>query len=217
MPTDENPNPQERAERARKPEFWEALYQAEDTGWDLGGPSPVLDAAVGLGLLGRPGRVIVPGAGRGHDALRLAAAGFSVTAVDFSASAVQHMRQAAKARGLGIDVLQEDLLALTRLPAGHFDAAFEYTCFVAIDPALRPDYVRVLTHLVRPGGRLLFLAFPLGRTEPGPPHGLTLDELRTRFSGDWRWVLDTAPPLSPEPRRPAERLVLLERCGVQTQ
>jgi 2-polyprenyl-3-methyl-5-hydroxy-6-metoxy-1,4-benzoquinol methylase len=196
----------------RTADFWEDRYQRAETGWDLGGPTPVLCAALELGLVGEPGaRVLVPGAGRGHDPLHMAALGFHVTAVDFADSAVHHMRAEATTRGVALDVRQQDIFELGALPAGTFDAVFEYTCFVALDPALRADYVRLLTHLVRPGGRLLFLAFPLGKTSPGPPHGLTLDELRTRFAEGWQWVLDTTAPASVEARRPMERVVLLKR------
>ncbi|TVQ97048.1 MAG: methyltransferase domain-containing protein [Deltaproteobacteria bacterium] len=201
----------ERARASRRPDFWEALYLRAETGWDLGGPTPVLRAALDTGLLGEPGRIVVPGAGRGYDAVLLAERGFAVTAVDFSASAVAHLQGEAAARGLEMDVRQQDVFALEEEPAGCMDACFEYTCFVAIDPALRERYAALLTHLVRPGGRLLFLAFPLGKESPGPPHGLTLEELEGLFGEAWRWVIDTEAPASVEARRPMERLVLLER------
>ena len=201
----------DKAQRSRDPAFWETLYQREETGWDLGGPSPVLEAALGLGFYPPGSRILVPGAGRGHDALLLAAQGHDVTAIDFSASAVAAMRSAASERRLPLRVEACDLFTLRDRPAGSFDGAFEYTCFVAIDPALREAYVALLTHLLRPGGRLLFLAFPLGKTTPGPPHGLTLDELRERFGARWRWVLDGETSVSPDARREHERWVLLER------
>lgn len=204
-------SPEERVRRAATPDFWDTLYATSDTGWDLGAPSPVLRAALDLGLLGPPGHVLVPGAGNGHDALLLARQGHTVTAVDFASSPVAHLRDAAARENLPVTALQQDVFTLADGPAARFDAAFEYTCFVAIDPARRDDYVRMLTHVVRPGGRLLFLAFPIGRTAPGPPHGLTLEELRVRFGPAWHWVLESAAPVSPSARAESERLVLLER------
>jgi len=190
---------------------WQRLYEEANTGWDLGGPTPVIRAALDVGLLGPRGRVLVPGAGRGHDAMLLAERGFDVTALDFAESAAAHIETTRRERGLDMTVWQRDIFTLVDDPPGSFDACVEYTCFVAIDPERRADYVRAISHVVRPGGRMLFLAFPIGKVTPGPPHGVTIEELRESFSPQWKWILDAEAPASVPARRPAERLVLLER------
>lgn len=191
--------------------FWETIWEDEGGPWDLGGPHPGLRAALDLGLLEDRPRVVVPGCGGGHDAVLLAEHGHDVVGVDFARHAVERANALAAARGVTLDVRQADIFDLEREPAGSFDAAFEYTCFCAIDPAMRDRYAALLTHLIRPGGRLLMMVFPMERPPGGPPHRVTLDAVRSRFVDGWRWVIDTAPCVSPERRRGNERLAVIER------
>ena len=200
-------------EATRTAGFWQQKYDDDATGWDLGGAHPALSAALDLGLLHGLDRVLVPGAGRGHDAVALAARGHSVTAVDFAPSAIEAIEANAFANGVELTTEACDVFDLAKRAGGDFDAVYEYTCFCAIDPAMRDDYVRLVTHLVRPGGRLLMFAFPLNWSRPGPPHGMSMDELHSRFAVGWREVVDTAPAVSPEQRRPHERLWVIERTG----
>jgi cyclopropane fatty-acyl-phospholipid synthase-like methyltransferase len=196
----------------RTARFWQQKYDDGLTGWDLGGAHPALSAALESGLLDGLDRVLVPGAGRGHDAVELAVRGHDVTAVDFAPSAIEAVEANASARNVVVRTETRDLFSLFDRPGGSFDAVFEYTCFCAIDPAMRDDYVRLVTHLVRPGGRLMMFAFPLNWSRPGPPHGMSLDELRTRFGAGWFEVTTDQPACSPEPRRDHERLWVIERC-----
>src|SRR3569832_2570416 len=85
-----------RKEEEINPPIWERLYQRGETGWDQGGPSPGL-----VDFLTErkypPGRVLVPGAGRGHDARALAKAGFGVTGIDAAGRAVRQASELARA------------------------------------------------------------------------------------------------------------------------
>jgi hypothetical protein len=119
------------------PSKWEADYEGKTDGWDLGGPTPIFKRLM-AGDEFKPGRLIVPGAGRGHDAREFARHGFEVTAVDFSAHAVGEMRRLASPDA-PVEILQSDLF---KLPAGldaSFDYVLEYTCFCAIDPKRRGE------------------------------------------------------------------------------
>ena len=77
---------------ADNPHFWDNLYKENQFPWDLGGPTPVFRRLAQEGLL-VPGKMLVLGAGRGHDARLFASHAFEVTAVDFSAEAVELMKQ----------------------------------------------------------------------------------------------------------------------------
>ena len=48
------------------PQFWETYYQNNHFPWDLGGPTPVFERLAAEGQF-KPGRLIVLGAGRGHE------------------------------------------------------------------------------------------------------------------------------------------------------
>src|SRR5438445_8070651 len=78
------------------------------------------DEASGL----QPGRALDAGCGHGSDTLWLAAHGWQVTAVDFSASALAHARSTAEAAGADVagrvTWVEADLTTWTPQP-GHFD------------------------------------------------------------------------------------------------
>ena len=74
------------------PHKWEADYQRGTDGWDLGGPTPIFKRLASTKRF-KPGRMIVLGAGRGHDAREFSRHGFDVVAVDFSDYVVEQMRK----------------------------------------------------------------------------------------------------------------------------
>jgi 2-polyprenyl-3-methyl-5-hydroxy-6-metoxy-1,4-benzoquinol methylase len=71
----------------------------------------------------RPGRAVDAGCGHGAEALWLAARGWHVTAVDFSATALDHARSTADAVGVDVagrvDWIQADLATWTPRRAAH--------------------------------------------------------------------------------------------------
>jgi hypothetical protein len=71
---------------------WEARYLAGTTGWQRPEVNPALPAWCADGTL-RPGRILVPGAGRGAEPLALAEAGFTVTVVDIAPSAIAFQQE----------------------------------------------------------------------------------------------------------------------------
>jgi SAM-dependent methyltransferase len=160
--------------------FWESRYQAALTGWEKGGCAPPIARLLGEGWL-RPGaRVVVLGAGRGHEALEVAARGFEVTAVDFAASAVRATQVAAERRGLAVATLCQDLFTLGDTHSAAFDAVLEHTCFCAIDVARRTDYADVVHRVLKPGGWVFGLFFAHGRAG-GPPFDVQEPEVRRHF------------------------------------
>jgi hypothetical protein len=48
---------------------------------------------------------------------------------------------------------------------GQFDFTFDYTFFCALPPSLREKWGRRHAELLKPGGKLLTLAFPIGTDE----------------------------------------------------
>ena len=72
-----------------KLDFWEDIYKKDDIGWDLNGPTPTFE---NIASTLKPGKVIILGCGRGHDAITFAKFGFEVTAVDFAPSAVSYLK-----------------------------------------------------------------------------------------------------------------------------
>ncbi len=196
-----------------RPGYWEALYGAGEDRWDLGAASPPLVAVLGRGEVRPPGRALVPGCGRGHDARLLAGRGFEAVGVDFAAAPIREARALAAATGVkGVRFERRDLFALPRAWAGTFDLVFEQTCFCAIDPSRREEYVRAVHAVLRPGGLLLGLFYDI-RADEGPPFGTTPAEIRRRFvdSGLFRLEASRVAAESTPARQGREWLAFLRR------
>jgi SAM-dependent methyltransferase len=192
-----------------RPDFWDALYAAGGDGWELGAAAPPLVDVVERTPPPR-GRVAVLGCGRGHDARLLAARGYEVVGYDFSA-AVEAARALAPRDGLNVRFEQRDIFTLGRDEAHAFDGVWEYTCFCAIDPTRRDEYVRTVASILRPGGWLLACFFPLRGGGAGPPFPVTRAEVRRRFAGSFRFERAQPPLRSARGRQGREWLVLARR------
>jgi SAM-dependent methyltransferase len=193
--------------------YWDGLYAGGQDGWDLGGPAPALEDWLASGRFSSArARVAVPGAGRGHDARLLAGRGYRVTAFDFADAAVVEARRLAARDGVDVVVEQRDVFTLGHDYAGAFDGVWEYTCFCAIDPARREEYVRVLHTILRPGGLLLACFFPLREGGDGPPFPISRGDIDRALAGRFT-VLRAGPPgRSAERRRELEWLVEARRA-----
>jgi SAM-dependent methyltransferase len=162
---------------------WSDRYLAGNTPWDHGAPHPELERLIEEGALAPPRRgvrALVPGCGRGHDALALAAVGWSVTAIDFAPEASEGVGPALASQGG--EVLLED--ALAHEPSAPYDLLWEHTFFCAIEPKLRPRYGEMAARVLRPGARLVALVFPVGKgvETGGPPWGTSLRDLESALA-----------------------------------
>jgi SAM-dependent methyltransferase len=155
--------------------------------------------------------VAVPGCGRGHDAGLLARHGYRVTAFDFADAAVAAARRRVAADRVTVAVEQRDVFTLARAYAGAFDGVWEYTCFCAIDPARREEYVRVLHAILRPGGLLLACFYPLREGEGGPPFPVSREDIDRALAGRFTALRAGPPGRSAERRRALEWLVEARR------
>jgi methyl halide transferase len=189
---------------------WEADYRRKTDGWDLGGATPAFKSLTESGRF-KPGRMIVPGAGRGHDAREFARHGYQVTAIDFSPYVINEMKRLADPQA-PIEVLQHDLFALPHELDGSFDYVLEYTCFCAIDPNRRIEYADLVTRLLRPGGVYIDLAFPLDGRAGGPPFAVSDSELLNLYQERGFELLSREVPVnSVSPRRGAEELFIFKK------
>lgn len=83
-----------------------------------------------------------------------------------------------------------------------------YTCFCAIDPTGREEYVGVIHSILRPGGMLLACFYPVRAGADSPPFPVSRTEIDLVLSPLFR-VVDSRPPAgSAERRRGQEWLVL---------
>lgn len=159
--------------------FWDPLFAADAGGWELGRAAPPLRAWFCLNehvLKGR--RALVPGCGRGHEARLAAELGAQVTAIDLSPTAIAQA-QARTGPELAVAFRVGDLFAQIGQPPA-FDVVVEHTCFCAIDPARRDDYVEAVADALEVGGALVGLFYAHGRPG-GPPFTTDAREIELRF------------------------------------
>ena len=189
-------------------DFWQAKYENNQFPWDLGGPTPVFQQLIRESWF-VPGKMMVPGAGLGHDARLFAKAGFAVTAVDFAPEAVAAMHQ-FNASDTPVTVLQTDFFHLPEQHMGLYDYVLDYTAFCAIDPARRHPYAALIHRLLKPGGMLIMLAFPIGKRPGGPPYVVMPDQIIELFTKHWfnLYHRENHPHSVPERRRHEELLIL---------
>ena len=199
------------------PEFWQGLYAGGQDGWELGGPAPALEAWLDEGgafppsAKGSPARIAVPGAGRGHDARLLAHRGYRVWGFDWAPTAIEEATRLAAADGVDPTFEARDVFTLAETHGGFFDAVWEYTCFCAIDPARRREYMRVIRTLLRPGGLLLACFYPLREGTDGPPFPVSREEIERVLAPGFVVRSAQAPTRTVERRQGLEWLVLAER------
>ncbi len=195
------------------PGFWQTNYDGGRLPWDMGGPSPVFQRLADSSLF-PPGRMLVLGAGTGHDARLFARHGFAVTAVDFAPGAVAAMQALADPTA-PLDIRQADLFDLPDEFNGAFDTVLEYVCFCAIDPAQRRAYSHAVDAVLRPGGLVIALAFPLFGGPGGPPFAVNPDEFAGYFTAmGYHIVHREMPPDSIRPRKANEELLILQKPAV---
>ncbi|HEX2875322.1 MAG TPA: class I SAM-dependent methyltransferase [Polyangiaceae bacterium] len=116
-----------------------------------------------------PGRALDAGCGHGAETLWLAARGWQVTAVDFSAAALAHARSMAEAAGMEIaqriDWREGDLATFTPEPAGY---ELVVCLYVHIAGSVE-ELVRRMASAVAPGGTLLLIGHrPIDPATGGP-------------------------------------------------
>ena len=189
------------------PAFWQDLYEQRKDGWEMGGPHPSLVHLVDTTPPPR-GRVAVPGCGRGHDARFLASRGYEVTGFDFADAPVAEARRLARAAGVTVAFEQRDIFALGRDHAGAFDGVWEYTCYCAIEPRRRAEYIATLAAIVKPGGWFLACFFPVRPRGGGPPFPVAKSEVRRLLAPHFR-IERAGPPLRPVQRRAGQEWLVL--------
>lgn len=182
---------------------WEQAWQEERTGWDAGAPAPALLEYLEQEAYAdkpEPGRdhALVPGCGSGYDVFALAQYGYEATGIDLAPTAVKRFETLREQRGLGearARIALRDFFEFSRDDAHQsaYDLIWDYTFLCAIQPSQRADWAEAMARLVRPGGVLLTLLFPIRDfddpsptldTDPGPPFRLHLEHARRILTPD---------------------------------
>jgi SAM-dependent methyltransferase len=155
-------------------------FYAGKVPWDIGRPQRALRAIADRVT----GRVLDAGCGTGEHALFFAARGHRVTGIDFVEEAIRRARAKAEGRDLAAEFLVKDAMTLGDW-GERFASVIDCGLFHCLSDADRRRYVRGLSHVVEPGGRLFLLCF--SEEEPGDegPRRVSRRELYDAFADDW--------------------------------
>ncbi|KAH7344897.1 S-adenosyl-L-methionine-dependent methyltransferase [Rhizoctonia solani] len=208
---------------SREQEGWDAAWQEGATPWDAGMPQPPLRQVFETNIwsdIGIPksGRALVPGCGRGYDAIYLASQGYSVVGADLSATAIseaqKYLSSQPGAENIQVEYQVLDYFKSSLLTEEPFDLVYDYTFFCAIPPELRVHWGRRMTEIIKPGGYLIALMYPIdpGRARnDGPPFPVDFEAYSAALNESWDNLLNVVPAESQPTHEGRERLGIWRR------
>jgi SAM-dependent methyltransferase len=129
---------------------WDARYRERELLWTADPNRFLVECVDGL----TPGEALDIACGEGRNAVWLAERGWRVTAVDWSAVALDRGRTLAQSRGVAVDFVEEDLDAWVPRPAS---ADLVVVVYLHIPDPGRERVWRLAAEAVRTGGRIVVI------------------------------------------------------------
>ncbi len=124
------------------------------------------------------GKAIVVGCGLGDDAVALSEAGFDVTAIDISQSAIAWCQK--RFDYTDVDFRVQDIFELPESMLGQYDFVFEALTIQSLPLEFRNKIIGAISSLLAPSAKVLAIAHGKNQGERfnGPPWPLERNELR---------------------------------------
>jgi len=188
---------------------WQRRYEESDTPWDKGMPAPALVNFLRQQPIS--GRVLVPGCGRGHEVREIGRQPqTSVVGLDISPTAIAQAKELKGPLEASAEVsfVEGDFFKLPAKLKKSFDWLVEHTCFCAIEPQQRLDYVIAASSALRTGGKVFGIFYINPDVDHGPPFAVSKEELSELFDPHFT-LLDEWVPKESFPGRENRELVRL--------
>ncbi|WP_199433769.1 class I SAM-dependent methyltransferase [Qaidamihabitans albus] len=169
--------------------YWLA-YRLGLTVWQRRTPPAELVALVEGPSAPPPGHALDLGCGTGTDTIYLATHGWKVTAIDMVPKALASARRNASAAGVAPRFIEGDVTRLRDFGVGDgYTLVVDFGCFHTLPEDRRLAYVSSVSQAAGPRATLLLYGFSRP-PKAAPMHaGVTVDEVRHRFSQDgWELV-----------------------------
>ena len=152
-------------------EYWSAKYKQKLMGWDAGSITTPLKEYFDQ-LENKELRILIPGAGNGHEVKYLHDNGFTnVTVVDISAEPFAGLIQNCY-NWQADSFIVDDFFNID----GQYDLIVEQTFFCALNPQMRHDYANKMHELLAPAGKLIGVLFNVYFAGDHPPFGGNKEE-----------------------------------------
>jgi SAM-dependent methyltransferase len=194
-------------QRPERPEFWDQRFRRGVTPWDARRvPQQFADFAACQ--TGKP-RCLIPGCGSAYEAAFLDRLGWPVSALDFSAGAIEAARrQLPDYRG---QLLCDDFFTFsTDVP---FEIVYERAFLCALPRKLWADWSRRMAELLAPGGCLAGYFFVDKEALKGPPFGIAPVQLNELCLPYFKLIDDQPAIDSIGPFAGRERWMVWRRLG----
>ncbi len=186
--------------------FWTERYANNETGWDAGTITPPLKEFIDQ-LDRKDCKILIPGAGNGHEPEYMYRQGFSdVFVVDISAAPIENIKKRIP------DFPTDHLLNVDFFKhKGTYDIILEQTFFCALDRSLEKKYAKHMCELLHPKGILAGVLFTDPLNGITPPFGRTKEQYMELFKPYFKiHKLDTCFN-SIKPREGRELFFILEK------
>jgi thiopurine S-methyltransferase len=152
-------------------EFWDAKYEQNKTGWDIGEISTPIKTYINQ-INNTHQHILIPGAGNGHEVEYLFYNGFkNISVLDISKQPLENLKSRLPKKN-NIDFIHSNFFDINL----KFDLIIEQTFFCALDPKDRENYVNKMYDLLNTNGKLVGLLFDFELTNEGPPFGGSIIE-----------------------------------------
>lgn len=161
-------------QRPEHPDFWDLRFAQGCTPWESSRIAPEL---VQLLQCRPPAPLLIPGCGSAQEAAFLATQGWPVTALDFSAQALERARTSLA--GAPVELVCADFFHYT--PAAPYALIYEQAFLCALPRKLWPDWALSVARLTAPGGLLAGFFFVCDQLK-GPPFGISAAQLHELLS-----------------------------------
>ncbi|KAK0547824.1 hypothetical protein OC846_004706 [Tilletia horrida] len=184
---------------------WDDAWKEGMTPWDSGEPQEALVSVWELEdvapFLPKAGHALVSGCGRGYDPLFFAQQGFEAKGIDISEEAVKQAKKwlesqpASEARDR-VSFEKQDFFKYEP-SSGPVDLAYDYTFLCALPPSLRPQWAETYARIIKPGGILFAVVYPIkgpNAGPEGPPFNVAPQHYKDLLSDNFEIVWEGKPP-----------------------
>jgi thiopurine S-methyltransferase len=188
--------------------FWTERYQTNEATWDAGSITTPLKVFVDQ-LTDKNIRILIPGAGNGHEAEYLFNNGFkNVFVIDISPEPINNIKKRLPAFPEA-HLITGDFFA----HEAQYDLIIEQTFFCALDPSLQAAYAPQMQKLLKPGGKLIGVLFIDPLHSKLPPFAVTKEEYITLFQPYLQLQKLETCYNSIKPRQNRELFIIAEKRG----
>ena len=187
-------------------EFWDAKYEQNKTGWDIGEISTPIKTYIDQ-ITDKNLHILIPGVGNGHEVEYLFNKGFkNICVIDISKQPLDNLKTRLP-KANNINFIHSDFFDVDLT----FDLILEQTFFCALHPSIRENYANKMYDLLDSKGKIAGLLFDFELTNEGPPFGGSIIEYIQLFYAKFEVKLLEKCYNSIKPRQGRELFFIFEK------